>query len=209
LSDDAGEGEAPLIWFFLVLGMAGIVGVFIWDYRRKAARRETASKQRFEQIFKGGAVPASPAAAPAPVPPVSVVSTPEAQASVTAFPPRDRFLGQSETLVYLLLKTGLPDHQIFANVTLASILAVPGRGADREQQLRRLSACTLDFVVCDRNMRVVAVVDLESPGSVDAAGAQRYKSDSLKAAGVRQVRLNVASLPSRATLRELVSGGPG
>jgi len=196
-----------LVWFLLALGVISVIGVFIWDYRRKAARREAASKQRFSQIFKAKAEPESPAVAPSPVSPAPAASASAAQASVAVFPPRERFLGQSETLVYLLLKTGLPDHQIFANVTLASVLNVPGTGYDREQQLRRLSTYPLDFVVCDRNMRVVAAVDLESPGSVDAAGAERYMSDSLKAAGIRQVRLNPVSLPSRAALRELVCGG--
>ncbi len=198
-----------MVWFLLSLGVVSVIGVFVWDYRRKAARREAASKQRFNQIFRAKPEPESPAAASSPVSPAPAAPAPAsaAQASVAAFPPRERFLGQSGTLVYLLLKTGLPDHQIFANVTLASVLSVPGAGYDREQQLRRLSTYPLDFVVCDRNMRVVAVVDLESPGNVDDTGTERYQSDSLKAAGIRQVRLNPASLPSRAALRELVCGG--
>ena len=121
---------------------------------------------------------------------------------------RSRFLGQRETLVYLLLKTGMPDHQIFAGVTLASVISVPGVGFDREQQLRRLSAYLLDFVVCDRNMRIIAVVDMEAPGSADATGMERYKSDCLTAAGVRLVRINPMSLPPRDAIRGLILGGP-
>lgn len=196
-----------MIWFLLLLGFASIIGIFIWDYRRKAARREAARQQRFNQIFKDKTEPESTVAAPAPL--TSASAVPPAQARVAAFPPRDRFLGQPETLVYLLLRTGLPDHQVFANVTLASVLNVPGAGHDREQQLRRLSTYALDFVVCDRNMRIVAVVDLESPGGADASGVERYKSDCLKAAGVRQVCVDPASLPSREALRALVRGDAG
>jgi hypothetical protein len=198
-----------LIWFLLLLGVVCVAGVFIWDYRRKAARREAASKQRLEQLLKATAEPQPPGTAPVAVSPVAVVPAPLAQASIAAFPARERFLGQPEALVYLLLKTALPDHQVFARSTLASILNVPGAGYDREQQLRRLSTYAVDFVVCDRNMHIVAVVDLESAGGVDAAGAERYKSDSLKAAGVHLVRVSAKSLPSREALRALVCGGPG
>ncbi|MNC85335.1 hypothetical protein D3C83_09260 [compost metagenome] len=84
----------------------------------------------------------------------------------------------------------------------------PGGGSGQEQQSRQLSQYRLDFVVCDKNMRVVAAVELEVPGGVDATGAQRFKSDSLKTAGVRLIRINPKALPRRDEIRTLVCG-PG
>jgi len=191
-----------VLWFLLLLGVTVVIGVFVWDYRRKAARREAASKQRFDRMFK-----TPPPAADAPAPVAADVPAAAPVPKLAVFPPRGRFLGQPETLVYLLLKTAMPDHVVFAGVTLASVLDVPGTGFDREQQLRRLSTCPLDFVVCDRDMRIVAVVEIERPGAADPSGMDRYKLDCLEAAAVRRVALNPKALPPREALRALIGGG--
>ena len=119
---------------------------------------------------------------------------------------RERFLGQHETLLYLLLKTGLPDYDIFASVSLAAIAALPASGAEREQQLRRLAPYQLAFVVCDKSMRVIAVVDIEAAGGAEAAGIQQFKADYLKRAGIRLVRVSPAAMPKRDQVRSLVVG---
>lgn len=198
-----------MAWFLFLLVVACVVAVVIWDFRRKTARREAASKERFEQIFKAKATAATtPEPSSAAAPSTGAPTAPKPSAGTSALAARERFLGQPQTLVYFLLKTGIPDHSIFANATLASVLNAQGGSLDREQQLRRLSQCPLDFVVCDRDMRVVAVVDLDSPESGDTAGAQRFKADCLAAAGVRFIRINPMSPPSREEMRGLVCGGP-
>ncbi len=199
------------MWFLFLLVVVGVSAVFFWDYRRKAARREAASEDRFERIFKAKvASDTTPGPSPAAAPLTGAAAAPKSPGGGAAFLARERFLGQPQTLAYLLLKTGLPELQIFANVTLASVVNVPQAvGPDREQQLRRLSQCQLDFVVCDREMHIIAVVDLDAPGSRDTAGLQRYKSDCLTAAGVRLVRINPQSMPSREAMRGLVFGGAG
>lgn len=192
-------------WF--LLAAAGVLAVVIWDYRRKAAAREAASKARFEQMFKGKSAapgPEAPAAnVPAPAPGIAATQAP-APASVPRA--RERFLGQAETQVYRLLKAGIPDHEIFANVPLASVIAAPGGAAEREQQLRRLSRYQVDFVVCDKGMRIVAAVEVDSSDGSHAAGDRRYKADSLKSAGISLVRVNPSALPRREEIRALVCG---
>jgi hypothetical protein len=122
--------------------------------------------------------------------------------------PAERFLGKAESLLYYLLKSGLPDAEIFAGVSLARVLGAAGDGRDREQQVRRLSQYHLDFVVCDKAMRVVAVVEVGTAAGAGAAGDQRFKSDLLKQAGIRVVRINPAELPRREQIGSLVNGGP-
>ncbi len=198
-----------MAWYLFLLVVACVAAVFVWDFRRKAARRETASKERFEQIFKENAAAATTTeTTSAAGPSTGAAAAPKPSTGVSALPAGERFLGQPQTLVYLLLKTGMPDHHVFANVTLASVVSVTGEGPDREQKLRRLFQCQLDFVVCDRDMRLVAVVDMDAPESRDTAGMQRFKSDCLMAAGVRLIRINPMSLPSRGEMRGLVCGGP-
>ena len=201
-----------MIWFLIFVAVAISAAILVWDYRRKVAAREAASKKRFEEMF--GAKQAVPGAAPpvatpatmAPVlPAASASAIPKAPAPAAAS--SARFLGQPETLVYRLLKTSIPDHEVFANVTLASVLGANGSGFDREQQLRRLSHVRLDFVVCDKGMHVVAVVEIAAADGVPAAGDQQFKVDSLKAAGIKLVRVSIAKLPRRDELRAMVCGG--
>jgi hypothetical protein len=171
-------------WFLFLLAVAGGVAFAIWNFHRKTAPRKAASEARFEKIFKGPAqIPASP-------PPPAAAQC---------------FLGQAESLLYYLLKAGLPDSEVFAGVSLARVVGAAGEG--REQQLRRLAQYQLDFVVCDKNMQVVAVVEVESAAGADAAGDRRFKSDLLKQAGIRLIRINPAALPQREQIRTLIDGG--
>lgn len=194
-------------WFLFLLAVAGSVAFTIWNFHRKTAARKAASEARFEKIFKRPAqVPANPpppaaapaeSSAPAKAPPAASAAPPAAA---------QRFLGQAESLLYYLLKAGLPDSEVFAGVSLARVVGAAGEG--REQQLRRLAQYQLDFVVCDKNMQVVAVVEVESAAGADAAGDRRVKSDLLKQAGIRLIRINPAALPQREQIRTLIDGGP-
>jgi hypothetical protein len=193
--------------FLLVSG--GAIAYFIWNFRKKSAEREAATKKRFEEMFlaRPASAPAHDAPqAPAPVAVPVSVAVPEIKppASVVAAPVSGRFLGQRETLLYRLLKVGIPDHEIFANVALASVA-----GGRNEQETRRLAQYCLDFVVCDKNMRVVAAVEFEPAGGAQAISDQHFKVECLKAAGINLVRVNPAALPRRDAIRGLVCGQPG
>jgi hypothetical protein len=199
------------VWYLLFFAAVVIVtGVFVWDYRRKAARRDAASRERFAQMFEAGPpaaagtaplAPAAPVAAPQPAP---LTETPPVAPAVI-YAARERLLSQPEKLIYLLLKTGLPDHEIFSKVPLTAVVQVPGMGYDHEQQLRRLSRQVLDFVVCDKGMKVVAALQL-APVGPEAVIAQRIRSECLKSAGIRLVTIESGALPKRSEVRAFVCG---
>ncbi len=192
-----------VVWYLLMLVPVFAVVYFIWAYQKRAFDRAGASRERFEKLLGVGQPataqrePAEPAAGIAGAAPTPIA--------------RERFLTRPEALLYYLLKAGAPGHEVFAHVALASVVGVAQGSAapEREQQLRRLSLYQLDFVVCDKNMRVVAAVELESAQAAAAAGLQRFKADCLKAAGIRLVRVNPAALPRRDAVRALVLGGDG
>ncbi len=195
-----------MAWFLFLLAATGVIAVFIWDYRRKTAAREAASRERFERIFKEPVAAASTTEPPPAVAPDTAVGSVISTAAAPLFPARERFLGPAETATYLLLKTGIPDHEIFANVSLASVVGAPGGSREREQRFQRLSQYRLDFVVCDRSMRIVAAIELEAASSAESQGTRRFISDCLSAGGVRLVRLSPAALPRREEIRALVCG---
>jgi hypothetical protein len=197
-----------LVWFVLfVLIAAAAIAYFVWDLRRKTSAREAASAQKFAELLRAQAPASSrPQASPAAASATGFPAPAQAPSVPAAHPPAQRFLGQAETLLYYLLKTGIPDHEVFANVPLAAVVGVPGAGPEREQQLRRLAPYQLGFVVCNKSMRVVAVAEMDTAGSVEAAGAQNFKAECLKQAGIRLVRINPAALPRRDQIRTIVCG---
>jgi len=202
-----------LAWYLFLLVAAGIIVFVVWNFRKQIAAREAASKARFERMLRAPAQPAAPAE-PAPTAAAASPSAPSASLAVpvlamapAAVPARERFLGQAETLLYYLLKSGLPGYEVFANVSLASVISASGSGHEREQQLRRLAQYRLDFVVCDKRMRIVAVVEMDLAAAAVGAGEQQFKADCLKRAGIGLVRVNPGALPKREQIRALV-GAP-
>jgi intracellular sulfur oxidation DsrE/DsrF family protein len=202
-----------LAWYLFLLVAAGIIVFVVWSSRKQIAAREAASKARLERMLRAPvqpvaqAEPAPTAAAASPSAPSASLAVPAPAKAPAAVPVRVRFLGQAETLLYYLLKTGFPDYEVFANVSLASVISASGSGHEREQQLRRLAQYRLDFVVCDKSMRILAVVEMDSAVAAVGAGEQQFKADCLKRAGIRLVRVNPAALPKREQIRALV-GGP-
>jgi len=191
------------VWILFLVATGGVIAYFVSNYRKKVAEREAASKKRFEEMFLAQGKSAPPPDMP-PAPAPSAGAPPIAKmppVAVATLPARERFLDQRETLLYRLLKVGIPDHEIFANVSLASVA-----GGKNEQELRRLAQYQLDFVVCDKDMRVVAAVEFEPAGGTQVLGDQHFKVECLKAASINLVRINPAALPRRDQIRKLVCG---
>jgi hypothetical protein len=207
-------------YILLVVMPIVVVAYIVWDHRRKMAEREAASAGRLQELLGVAALPqlaereglrapvsAAPAAPATAVP--SAASLPQSAAVPAAplYAARERVLSSPQTLLYYLLRTGLPDHVILARVTLASLLeAGPGlEGVAREEQIRRLSALTVDFVVADKGMRPVTVIDLAAHGIGGAAQADRAATRSrLAAAGVRYLELEPTALPRKDAIRAVV-----
>jgi hypothetical protein len=201
------------VWYLFLLVAAGIIVFVVWSSRKQIAARESATKARLERMLRAPVQPVAPAepaptaAAASPSAPSASLAVPAPAKASAAVPARERFLGQAETLLYYLLKTGLPDYEVFAYVSLASVISVSGGGHEREQQLRRLAQYRLDFVICDKSMRIFAVVEVDSAVAAVGVGEQQFKVDCLKRAGIRLVRVNPKALPKREQIRALV-GGP-
>ena len=104
-----------------LLVVAVVIAVFVWNFRRHAAAREAASAARMKAFLEearakaGRSAADTPAAAPASAP---AAITPQPQTS--AFTARTQLLSPDHSLLYRLLKSGLPDHDIFARVSLAA-----------------------------------------------------------------------------------------
>ena len=116
---------------------------------------------------------------------------------------RPRFLTQPETLLFYVLKAGLPDHEIFPRVSLASVLGAAENTPPSALTARSPARHEIDFVICDKSMQVVAAVQLDAqPGRQET----QVVNQRLSAAGIRLVRFNPAALPRREQVRALIFG---
>lgn len=198
-----------VMWYLLVLAPFIAVPVLWWNYRRKQAAREQASGARWESIVKEAvSAPAAPpgAASSSSAP---VAATPQSSAGANRYGMRERVLDPAQTVLYYLLKNCLADHEIMPLVALSSVLSVPAEisGSPREQRLRALARETVDFVICDKSMKPVAVIDLlaeEAPAALTTA--PDFRTQCLAQSGVRHLCLVRTALPRREELRGLVLG---
>lgn len=122
---------------------------------------------------------------------------------------RARTLDPAQTVLYYLLKSSLPDHEVMPQVGLASVLEVPAGivGSEREQRLRSLVRHTADFVICNKALQPLAVIDLPEQEAVALTPEQDFKTRSLAEAGIRYLRWSRQALPKRDAVRALVLGG--
>ena len=187
------------MWYAVALFWVALVAGIFWAYGRRRRRSGLAREKEIGTLIAEARTvvraPESVAAAG-----VSPPAVPKVAPAVTASR-RARLLGQRETLLYLLFRAGLPDHEIFANLALSDVLepATGLPGFEREQLARRFAQQRLDLVVCNKQLEIVAVIIARVE-----EGETAFAASSLAAAGVRVVRIDPAAPPRHAQLRTLV-----
>ncbi len=135
-----------------------------------------------------GALPPTPSAVAAPsgpraLPPASPAAPPSAAKAAP-------LLSGPAKLAFLVFRTALPDHLVFARVSLGEIVADAG--------IARGHVFTL--VVCRPDLAVVALADLATPEGPPAA-----VSTTLARAGLRHVVIDPERLPRRDAVRALLA----
>jgi hypothetical protein len=124
---------------------------------------------------------------------------------------RPRFLSKVEGVVYMLLKAAFPRHEIFARVRLADVLQVKigPQGMERLRAFRKIANQHVGFVLCDRDMTILAIIDTKEPDAVVNPRDQKLetiKQRCLQAAQVRYICIYPPQLPRYRELREQILG---
>jgi hypothetical protein len=208
---------SSLWWVLIVFAWLGGIVFVVLRYRRKRAEREAEREKQFALLFaearnarkdEGSGAPAVQDATAAVA--AAATATIPANPAAPLYLMRERLLAPPYSLVYLLLRTALPEHEIFVNLALGDLVDVgpQWQGLERENRLRRLGQQRVDYVVCTRQLGVVAVVIVAGGVTPDAAGleGERLRNEALSAAGIRIVRLDVSKLPRHPELRTQVLG---
>jgi hypothetical protein len=182
-----------IIWF------AAMVWI-ISRYSRKQRQRTSERAQHMEQLLVElkSNVKADAAAAEAAIAPDITLTS--------QFRRRPRLLPPPAALLYYVIRTGMPDHEIFAGVALDEVVEInsAGAGEQREAIQRKLAGQRLDFVVCTKQLEVVAAVML-SAGNSPTDGS-RFVETCLAAAAVRLVRIDPAAPPRHQQVHALMYG---
>ena len=108
-------------------------------------------------------------------------------------------------MCHRLAKT-FPEYLVLPQVSFAGFIRVK-KGANFYSVFNRFSQLRADFVICQPDFKVRAVIELDDrshdrPKRLDA---DRRKSEVLDAAGIPLHRLNVNPMPGEAELRELLA----
>jgi len=117
---------------------------------------------------------------------------------------RKPFLAGPNRLLYLVLKIGLPDHLIFANVRLADLVRVVNPAAT-PQARAQLAQTRMDFLVCSADLRVVALLDITDGNRADDVLKCQLEAQ-LTSGGCRYLRVTPNAIPKPAQVRALICG---
>ncbi len=126
---------------------------------------------------------------------------------------RPRFLTKAESVVYMLLRAAFPRQEIFARVRLSDVLHVKigPQGMDRLRAFHKIANQQVGFLLCDRDMTILAIIDTKEPDAVVNPRDQKLeviKQRCLQAAQVKYVCIYPPQLPRYRELREQILGPP-
>ncbi len=203
-----------VIWLGVLLVVV-VVAAFIWNYRRQAAAREAASAERMKAFMAQARTdarlnpPAKVASAPA-TDSATATATRAVQPQsplVAGFTARVSLLTTEQRALYGLLQGGLPDHEILARVSPMMFIQPSDHlaGFAREAQERRLTDAVVDFLVCDKSMKAVAVVQCGARTG-KAAESAAFAAACVVSIGMRWVEIRPDALPSREAVRMTILG---
>jgi hypothetical protein len=114
-----------------------------------------------------------------------------------------------EQHLYHRLVRACPDHMVLAQVAFSQLVGVK-KGENFTAIWNRYNRLVADFVVCNKDFSIAAVLELDDrshdkPARQDADGR---KAAICEAAGIPLHRLNVNPLPDEAELRALLQLAP-
>lgn len=113
-----------------------------------------------------------------------------------------------EQQFYQRLVRAFPEHVVLAQVAFSQLVGVK-KGENFHAIWNRYNRLTADFVVCNRDFSIAAVIEIDdsSHDSPTRMDADRRKASICAAAGIALHRLNVNPLPNEAELRSLLNLG--
>ncbi len=111
-------------------------------------------------------------------------------------------LSQPEQVLYFRLVQALPEHIVLAQVQLSRLLGVK-KGNNYQAWFNRINRMSADFVVCNKDSSIVAVIELDDAThqKEDRKAADTKKDKALSSANIRVVRWQAKAIPDTAAIK--------
>lgn len=134
----------------------------------------------------------------------------EALDTVASWPPEAaRVLTIAERQAYELLRRAMPGFLVLAQVPLSRFIRVPARHSYIDW-LQRVGSLSADLLVCDAGSRVLAVIDIRSPGESERSRRRHERmARVLRKAGVHVITWSEDALPAPAEVRHAMTAVVG
>jgi hypothetical protein len=136
--------------------------------------------------------------------PTAAAPTQVAVVQAAVVKPKASFLSGPNKLLFLVLKAALPDHQIFVNVRLVDAVQIAGQ-PPTPQARAQLAQARVDFVICNTQLAVVALLDITDGNRADDP-LKRQIEPQITGGGGRYLRIAPTAIPKPAEARTLVCG---
>ena len=113
-----------------------------------------------------------------------------------------RLLSSPEQVLYHRLVGALPELVVLAQVQVSRVLGVK-KGFNFQQWNNRINRMSYDFVVCKRDLSVLAAIELDDASHDRSSRVEgdMKKNKATTDAGLRMIRWNVKSPPDNASIR--------
>lgn len=111
-------------------------------------------------------------------------------------------LSQPEQVLYFGLIEALPEHIILAQVQLSRFLGVK-KGHNYQSWSNRINRMSADFVVCNKDSSIVAVIELDDAThqKPDRQAADAKKDKAIEAAEIKIIRWQAKSMPDVSAIK--------
>ncbi len=111
-----------------------------------------------------------------------------------------------EQAFYYRLRDAFPDDLVFSQVGLKQIITPKLQGKNRRVVMNKIDKMHCDFVICGRDSKILAVIELEDKKKKDPLKRQKIarKNRILSAAGIRFVQYDLQGMPSIEALRSYI-----
>lgn len=115
-------------------------------------------------------------------------------------------LTRTEQVLYHRLVAALPTYIVLAQVQVSRILGVK-KGFEFNAWNNRINRMSYDFVVCEKNFGVIAIIELDdkSHEKVSRIEADAKKGRATAAAGIPLIRWQASALPDETSIRQALA----
>ena len=127
---------------------------------------------------------------------------------VTGLTARAQLVAAAQMPVYQLLRGALPQQAVLPRMSLAAFVSPPAHmtGFALEAEQRRLTDATVDFLVCDAQLKPLAVVQCKSATPAPVSASIAFAAACAVSTGIRWIVLAPDALPPPDEIRQRVLG---